>query len=150
MAVAEPAAGGSEWFYPEGCAPPVFLRWPGRCSALLLLLLLLPGHGVHIRGLLLHAGAAAHRRAYLLRHLARESLGPRASGRRGLCCTRGPAIGAGGPETSAAAAMGWDGMEAGRGPPGGVGCLFQRPPLVPGPGGAEAFGGATRPDVPRP
>ncbi|XP_055989647.1 protein cornichon homolog 1 isoform X2 [Sorex fumeus] len=48
---------------PRGpCA--AFLRWLGRRSALLR-----PGHGVHVRGLLLHAGAAAHRRAHLLRHL---------------------------------------------------------------------------------
>ncbi|XP_025246771.1 protein cornichon homolog 1 isoform X1 [Theropithecus gelada] len=49
---------------PRGpCA--AFLRWHRRCS-----LLLLPNHGVHVRGLLLHAGAAAHCRAHLLRHLA--------------------------------------------------------------------------------
>ncbi|XP_054987833.1 protein cornichon homolog 1 isoform X2 [Sorex araneus] len=48
---------------PRGpCA--AFLRWHGRRSALPR-----PGHGVHVRGLLLHAGAAAHRRAHLLRHL---------------------------------------------------------------------------------
>uniref|UniRef100_A0AAA9SYU8 Cornichon family AMPA receptor auxiliary protein 1 n=1 Tax=Bos taurus TaxID=9913 RepID=A0AAA9SYU8_BOVIN len=46
---------------PRGpCA--AFLRWHQRCS-------LSPGHGVHVRGLLLYAGAAAHRRAHLLRHL---------------------------------------------------------------------------------
>lgn len=41
-------AGGSEWFYPEGLAPPF--------SA---------DQGVHALGLLLHAGAAAHRSSSL-------------------------------------------------------------------------------------
>lgn len=62
-------SGGERW----RPAPVAARRGPSR-----------PRHGLHVRGVLLHAGAAAHRRAHLLRHLARE-------------CAHSPAPGPAGP-----------------------------------------------------